>query len=168
MTEETQNISLLRIASREIRLASRPNGVPTAADFSMASVELDPLQDQQVSVRNLFMSVDPYMRARMNAGKSYIPRFEIGEPLNSGAVGEVIDSRAGLFKPGDVVISNSGWREPAEEPFGGGPVLAITAPTRKFGTFTAVDTLNQSVGSGEIFGLLGPSGAAQLYPHLGA
>ena len=111
MTEQTQDISLLKITSREIRLASRPNGVPTAANFSITSVDLEPLQDQQVSVRNLFMSVDPYMRGRMNAGKSYIPPFEVGEPLNGGAVGEVIDSRAGLFKPGDVVISNFGWRE---------------------------------------------------------
>ena len=111
MTEQTHGISLLKNFSREIRLASRPKGMPTAANFSMASVDLEPLQDQQVSVRNLFMSVDPYMRGRMNAGKSYVPPFEVGEPLNGGAVGEVIDSRAGLFKPGDVVTSNFGWRE---------------------------------------------------------
>ena len=62
-------------------------------------------------VRNLFMSVDPYMRGRMNEGKSYVPPFELGKPLDGGAVGDVIESRAPEFKPGDVVTSNFGWRE---------------------------------------------------------
>jgi len=62
-------------------------------------------------VRNLFMSVDPYMRGRMNDGKSYVPPFELGRPLDGGAVGEVIESRAKSFKPGDAVTSNFGWRE---------------------------------------------------------
>jgi NADPH-dependent curcumin reductase CurA len=100
-----------KVASREIRLASRPKGIPTAASFSLGRVELEPLQDQQVLVRNLFMSVDPYMRGRMNEGKSYVPPFEIGKVLEGGAVGEVIESRAGDFKPGDAVTSNFGWRE---------------------------------------------------------
>src|ERR1039457_641960 len=62
-----------KIASREIWLASRPNGIPTAANFTLARTELEPPQDQEVLVRNLFMSVDPYMRGRMNDGKSYVP-----------------------------------------------------------------------------------------------
>ena len=100
-----------KVASREIRLASRPKGIPTAANFSLGRVELEPLQDQQVLVRNLFMSVDPYMRGRMNDGKSYVPPFELGKALEGGAVGEVIESRAREFKPGDAVTSNFGWRE---------------------------------------------------------
>ena len=92
-------------------MASRPNGLPTAANFMLARVTLEPLTDQQVLVRNLFMSVDPYMRGRMNEGKSFIPQFELGKPLEGGAVGEVIESRAKEFKPGDVVTSNLGWRE---------------------------------------------------------
>ena len=100
-----------KITSREIRLASRPKGIPTAANFTLARTELEPLQDQQVLVRNLFMSVDPYMRGRMNEGKSYVPPFELGQPLDGGAVGEVIESRAKEFKPGDAVTSNFGWRE---------------------------------------------------------
>jgi len=99
------------IANREIRLASRPTGSPTAANFALARTELGPLQDREVLVRNLFMSVDPYMRGRMNAGKSYVPPFELGKPLDGGAVGEVIESRAGEFKPGDAVTSGFGWRE---------------------------------------------------------
>jgi hypothetical protein len=97
--------------SREIRLASRPSGIPTAANFTLERTKLEPLEDQQVLVRNLFMSVDPYMRGRMNAGKSYVPPFEIGKALNGGAVGEVVESRAEEFKPGDAVTSNYGWRE---------------------------------------------------------
>ena len=97
--------------SREIRLASRPQGIPTAANFTLAQTELKPLQVQQVLVRNLYLSVDPYMRGRMNDGKSYVPPFEIGKPLEGGAVGEVIESHAKEFKSGDVVTSNLGWRE---------------------------------------------------------
>jgi NADPH-dependent curcumin reductase CurA len=97
--------------SREIRLASRPQGIPTAANFTHAQVELTSLSDQQVLVRNLFMSVDPYMRGRMNDRQSYAPPFEIGKVLDGGAVGEVVESRAKEFKVGDAVVSNFGWRE---------------------------------------------------------
>jgi NADPH-dependent curcumin reductase CurA len=100
-----------KIENHEIRLASRPKGIPTAANFTLTQTELEPLQDQQVLVRNLFMSVDPYMRGRMNEGKSYVPPFALGKPLEGGAVGEVIESRAKEFKPGDAVTSNFGWRE---------------------------------------------------------
>jgi NADPH-dependent curcumin reductase CurA len=100
-----------KITSHEIRLVTRPNGMPTAANFTQAQIELAPLPDEQVLVRNLFMSVDPYMRGRMNEGKSYVPPFEIGKTLDGGAVGEVIESRAKEFKPGDAVTSNFGWRE---------------------------------------------------------
>jgi NADPH-dependent curcumin reductase CurA len=65
------------------------------------------------------MSVDPYMRGRMNDRKSYVPPFKLGEPLEGGAVGQVVESRSGQFKPGDIVTSNLGWREyfiaPAKE-----------------------------------------------------
>jgi hypothetical protein len=100
-----------RLTSREVRLASRPSGIPTAANFTLAWTDSEPLKDQEVLVRNLFMSVDPYMRGRMNEGKSYVPPFELGKPLSGGAVGDVIESRAPEFKPGDVVTSNFGWRE---------------------------------------------------------
>ena len=99
------------IMSREIRLASRPIGLPTAENFTLTQTELAPLQDGQVLVRNLYMSVDPYMRGRMNDGKSYVPPFELGKPLEGGAVGEVIQSRSPQFQPGDAVTSNLGWRE---------------------------------------------------------
>jgi NADPH-dependent curcumin reductase CurA len=85
--------------------------MPTQDNFTTALTELCPLKDQEVLVRNLFMSVDPYMRGRMNEGESYVPAFEVGEALNGGAVGEVIESRSDQFKPGDVVTSFIGWRE---------------------------------------------------------
>jgi NADPH-dependent curcumin reductase CurA len=97
--------------SREIRLASRPQGLPTAANFIRAQTELKSLPDQQVLVHNLFMSVDPYMRGRMSNRKSYVPPFEIGKVLEGGAVGEVVESRAKELKAGDAVVSNFGWRE---------------------------------------------------------
>ncbi len=100
-----------KLTSREIRLASRPNGVPVPENFTLTETTIEPLQDQQVLVRNLFMSVDPYMRGRMNEGKSYVPPFEIGKPLEGSAVGEVVESRAREFKTRDVVISRYGWRE---------------------------------------------------------
>jgi NADPH-dependent curcumin reductase CurA len=102
---------MAKVISREIRLASRPRGFPSPENFSLASVELGPPEVGQVLVRNLYMSVDPYMRGRMNEGKSYIPPFQISKPLEGGAVGEVVESNAGDFKPGDVVFSNYGWRE---------------------------------------------------------
>jgi NADPH-dependent curcumin reductase CurA len=99
------------VISREIRLASRPSGIPTMANFTLAKTALEPLRAQQVLVRNLYMSVDPYMRGRMSERKSYVPPFELGEPLDGGAVGEVIESRDRKFKPGDAVTSSFGWRE---------------------------------------------------------
>ena len=100
-----------KTTSREIRLISRPKGIPTADNFTMARIELAPPQDGQVLVRNRYMSVDPYMRGRMNSGKSYVPPFELGKPLDGGAVGEVIESRARELKVGDAVTSSFGWRE---------------------------------------------------------
>jgi hypothetical protein len=99
------------MTSKEIRLLSRPHGLPSAANFTLAQTEIAPLKDNEVLVRNLFLSVDPYMRGRMNEGKSYVPPFQLGKPLDGGAVGEVVESRAKEFKPGDAVTSNFGWRE---------------------------------------------------------
>ena len=91
-----------KTTSREIRLGSRPHGLPTADNFILSQREVGPPQDGQVLVRNRYMSVDPYMRGRMNEKKSYVPPFELGKPLEGGAVGEVIESRAQGFKAGKV------------------------------------------------------------------
>ena len=97
--------------SREIRLKSRPVGLPKASDFELASVDLPAPGDGEVQVRNLWMSVDPYMRGRMYDRPSYVPPFQIGQALQGGAIGEVIASNDPDFKPGDVVSSMFGWRE---------------------------------------------------------
>jgi hypothetical protein len=99
------------IMSREIRLAARPVGRPSAEHFSLAQVPVGSPDEGQVLVRNLFMSVDPYMRGRMNDRASYVAPFELDRPLSGGAVGEVIESRAAALRPGDAVLSNYGWRE---------------------------------------------------------
>ena len=99
------------VISREIRLASRPSGIPTMSNFTLAQTTLEALRHQQVLVRNLYMSVDPYMRGRMNDRESYLPPFALGKVLEGGAVGEVIESRAKELKVGDAVTSNFGWRE---------------------------------------------------------
>jgi NADPH-dependent curcumin reductase CurA len=101
----------LPAATREIRLASRPVGRPTAENFRLAESPLPALGDGQVMVKNLFISVDPYMRGRMNDVKSYSPPFELDEALDGGAVGEVIASRSAALKEGDVVVHSLGWRE---------------------------------------------------------
>jgi len=103
---------LSTITSREIRLASRPVGEPTADNFELASIEIDatPPADHLL-VRNLFMSVDPYMRGRMRDGRSYAAPFAIGEAMTGGAVGEVVASSHPDFAPGDTVLHNYGWRE---------------------------------------------------------
>ena len=97
--------------SREIRLKSRPAGEPTAEAFELASVEVRAAGDGEVQVRNLWMSVDPYMRGRMYDRASYVPPFELGKALQGGAVGRVTASGDGRFKPGDLVQSMFGWRE---------------------------------------------------------
>jgi len=92
-------------------LKRRPVGLPTAEDFDLVTVGVAPPRDGEVQVKNLYMSVDPYMRGRMFDRPSYVPPFEIGAALQGGAVGEVVSSAADGFKPGDVVSSMFGWRE---------------------------------------------------------
>jgi NADPH-dependent curcumin reductase CurA len=108
----------MSITSREVRLKSRPQGVPTAANFEVASVELPAPGPGEVQVRNSWMTVDPYMRGRMNDVKSYAPPFQIGEAMQGGAVGEVVASNDPAFKAGDAVQSFFGWREAFNAPAG--------------------------------------------------
>lgn len=102
--------------SKEIRLKSRPVGLPTADNFELATVELPPPGPGEVQVRNLFMSVDPYMRGRMYDRPSYVPPFQIGQALQGGAIGEVIASNDPSLKEGDLVQSMWGWREAFNAP----------------------------------------------------
>ena len=101
---------------RQIVLASRPSGWPTAANFALTEADRPDLADGQVRVRNLFMSVDPYMRGRMNDVKSYLPPFRLGEPLEGGAVGTVVETRSPDLAEGDLVLHMLGWRDEAVLP----------------------------------------------------
>ena len=102
--------------SREIHLKSRPVGTPTAANFEMVTVTLPAPGPGEVQVRNTWMTVDPYMRGRMNDVKSYTPPFALGEAMQGGAVGEVIASNDPSLKVGDLVQSFFGWREAFNAP----------------------------------------------------
>ena len=99
------------IASREIRLKSRPVGTPKASDFDLATAQIPAPGAGEVQVKNLYMSVDPYMRGRMYDRPSYVPPFQIGEALQGGAIGQVVASNDPKFAVGDIVNSMFGWRE---------------------------------------------------------
>ncbi len=101
---------------RQIVLTSRPSGWPTAANFALTEEARPDLADGQVRVRNLFMSVDPYMRGRMNDVKSYVPPFRLDEPLEGGAIGTVTESRSPDLAAGDLVLHMLGWRDEAVMP----------------------------------------------------
>ena len=99
------------INSREIRLKSRPSGMPEDENFELAEVKLEDPREGEVLVKNHYISVDPYMRGRMNDRESYVPPFQIGKTLEGGAVGQVVESKSDQLKPGDYVQSMLGWRE---------------------------------------------------------
>ncbi len=99
------------LISREIRLKRRPEGLPVDSDFELARVPMPEIRDGELLVRNIYMSVDPYMRGRMMDRKSYVPPFQLNQPLDGGAVGQVVDSKSHGFKIGDYVLNFQGWRE---------------------------------------------------------
>jgi NADPH-dependent curcumin reductase CurA len=86
------------------------------SNFELKELELPPLDEGMVRVRNSWLSVDPYMRGRMNDVKSYVPPFQVGEPLQGGAVGKVVESRSPDLREGDTVFHMHGWREQAVGP----------------------------------------------------
>ncbi len=88
-----------KLQAKEIRFVSRPQREPSPENFALAIVDLPELQPGEVLVRNSFFSVDPYMRGRMNEGKSYILPFALGKPLDGAAVGQVVQSRHAGFPP---------------------------------------------------------------------
>jgi NADPH-dependent curcumin reductase CurA len=99
------------LTSREIRLVNRPTGAPTPDDFELATTTIPEPAEGDVRVRNIWMSVDPYMRGRMYDRPSYVPPFELGAAMDGAAVGIVESSNHGKFSKGDHVLSRLGWRE---------------------------------------------------------
>lgn len=101
--------------SRQIQLVNRPTGWPTPTDFRTVEVTYGDLPTGHVRVVNEFISVDPYMRGRMNDTKSYVAPFELGETMTGGAVGRVVESTASEIPEGSVVLHQYGWRDVVQE-----------------------------------------------------
>jgi NADPH-dependent curcumin reductase CurA len=97
--------------NKQWHLVSRPSGEPTPDNFKLVEAPLPELQDGQVLVRNHFMSLDPYMRGRMNEGKSYAQPQPVNAVMQGGTVGEVVASRSAAFQPGDKVVGPGGWQQ---------------------------------------------------------
>ena len=104
------------VTSREIRLKSRPIGMPSAENFDLATVTVPDPAPGEVQVKNIWMTVDPYMRGRMVDRASYVPPFQLGEPLQGGAIGEVAASNDPRLKRGDLVSTMFGWRKSFNAP----------------------------------------------------
>ncbi|SEM15335.1 NADP-dependent oxidoreductase [Streptacidiphilus jiangxiensis] len=106
----------LPATGREWHLVARPQGWPTPADFALVEAPVTAPAPGRILVRNEYLSVDPYMRGRMNDAKSYAPPYALGEAMHGGAVGRVVASAAEGFEPGDAVLHGLGWREYADVP----------------------------------------------------
>src|SRR5881392_3626276 len=97
--------------NKQILLDSRPQGEASASNFKLVTTETPPLQEGQVLVRNKYLSLDPYMRGRMNDAKSYAAPQPLGQVMHGGTAGEVVESRSPKFQPGDKVVGMGGWQE---------------------------------------------------------
>jgi hypothetical protein len=135
----------------------RPQGMPVAQDFALKDYPLPELGDGMVRVANRWLSVDPYMRSRMNDVKSYVPPFELDAPMTGGAVGEVVESRDPSLQPGDMVLHMAGWRDEAIEPaanFNKLPAIPGVGPQAFLGNLGLT-------GGTAYFGLLDAAGAKE-------
>jgi NADPH-dependent curcumin reductase CurA len=103
----------MTVTTREWQLAARPHGEPTPDDFRLVELEHPDPAEGQVVVRMLVMSVDPYMRGRMRAAKSYAAPWEVGETMKGGAVGRVVESRSPAVSEGSLVLTDAAWRDVA-------------------------------------------------------
>lgn len=101
--------------STQIHLARRPEGWPVPEDFETAHVTYDDLASGQVRVRNAFVSVDPYMRGRMNDTRSYVAPYALGETISGGAVGHVVESAAEDLPVGTLVLHQHGWTDTVQD-----------------------------------------------------
>ena len=97
-------------ANQQVLLDNRPTGEATTGNFKIVSIETPELQEGQVLVRHHFLSLDPYMRGRMNDSKSYTAPQPLGQVMGAGTVGEVVESLSPKFQPGDQVVGMGGWQ----------------------------------------------------------
>ena len=153
----------------QVTLAARPDGEPQESDFALVEGDVPEPREGEVVVRNLWLSLDPYMRGRMNDVRSYVPPVQLGEVMGAQAVGEVVESRSPAYAAGDVVVGFFGWQQYAAAPAhqlrkldpDAAPVstalhvLGMTGLTAYFGLFavasaTAGDTVVVSAASGAV------------------
>ena len=99
------------MTTKQIVLASRPKGSPTLDNFKFENIELPEIQIGEVLLKGLYYSVDPYMRGRMNDAKSYVPPFQVDQPIESSVIATVSESKSDNFKPGDMVSGMLPWRK---------------------------------------------------------
>src|SRR3954451_1175391 len=97
--------------NRQILLASRPQGEPGPDNFHLVDTTVAEPGPGQMLLRSLYLSLDPYMRGRMNAGPSYAPPVEVGGVMEGGTVSEVVRSNLTEYQAGDIVVARTGWQE---------------------------------------------------------
>lgn len=97
--------------NRQILLVSRPQGMPAPDNFKLIETELPQINEGEVLIKTLYLSVDPYMRGRMSDAKSYIAPFELDKVLQGGAVGQIIESNHSNYSVGDIVVGLLGWQD---------------------------------------------------------
>ena len=160
--------------NKQIRLASRPSGWVTVDNFETTEEEVPEPADGQVLVRNIFMSVDPYMRGRMNDVKSYVPPFGIGDVLQASVIGQVVASEFSIYEEGDYVMGMLGWENysicdgrqlrkltPGTEPLSwhlgilGMPGMTAYVGLMKIAEANAGDTVFVSAASGAVGSVVG-------------
>lgn len=95
--------------NEEIQLAKRPEGTPTEENFRFVETEIPELEEGQVLIKSIYISVDPYMRGRMSDAKSYVAPYELDAPISGGIVGQVTESKSDQFQKGDYVLGNLPW-----------------------------------------------------------
>ncbi len=98
------------MTNRRVLLKSRPVGEPKPTDFEIADSPVPKPQDGEILVRTVWLSLDPYMRGRMNDARSYAASVELGQPMVGGTVGQVVESHDAAFHPGDFVLTYGGWQ----------------------------------------------------------
>ncbi len=156
--------------NKEIRLASRPSGMPARENFQIIETAVPQPNDGEVLVRSLYLSVDPYLRGRMREGRSYIPPFQVGDVIVNSAVGEVVESHSQAFQAGDIVTGLLGWRiynvakaEELRKVFPGAPpttALGVLGPTGLTAYFGLLDIGQPR--EGEIVVVSGAAGAVGI------
>lgn len=99
------------LENRQITLAERPKGMPNSNTFKMKSENIKEITEGQILIKTLYVSVDPYMRGRMDDSESYVAPFKINHVIEGGAIGEVVESKSASYSQGDIVLGSYGWQE---------------------------------------------------------